>query len=631
METTARTALPSGEWHHIAAVLDVEAGSTGKRVLTLYVDGIPVDSNSDTADIEADDISSVLFGAKALPGLGTGEFLFGRLDEVRLWNKAPTPQWIRQHYQQTLVGGVGLVGVWRFNEGGGDTVANSVASSLFPAGKLIGAGDLSRVDGILLSPEDASARQYALYFNGTNTFARIDNAPDLQLKDLTIEAWVKPEAPGTLRTILMKGDIGYGLFLDVDDKLRFSSGLDPSEALQSDGVVSTDGQWHHVAVVVDSIANTTAFYIDGRWVRTVQAARVQNNSGPLILGKFGLSVNGAYFKGSLDEVRLWNVARSAAQIASLASSPLPRDRETGLVAYYNFDEGAGTLLADTARFADHHRGYLSPREAFSNWTYGREVETPLASGIRYQRNPAAVGLWAGTVILKQVTEVATATPTNPGDPTPTADTASFRILLHVDVNGTVRLLKEVILMAATEAETSVDLGTTNTLTQVATNSSTRIVLVTDERQIPKFKGLVSRGGRKVGIRMGTVGYDFDGNEVELGGGVGPNYACSGRIQLGRKHPTNPFRHRYHPDHANFDRRNDPADPAYDPSAPVKGIEVTRTVLIRFNLPGTLSGNGTETLTGTYSETISGLHKMSIQLTGTVELARVSTKETLNVP
>jgi hypothetical protein len=235
--------------------------------------------------------------------------------------------------------------------------------SLFPAGKLIGAGDLSRVDGILLSPEDASARQYALYFNGTNTFARIDNAPDLQLKDLTIEAWVKPEAPGTLRTILMKGDIGYGLFLDVDDKLRFSSGLDPSEALQSDGVVSTDGQWHHVAVVVDSIANTTAFYIDGRWVRTVQAARVQNNSGPLILGKFGLSVNGAYFKGSLDEVRLWNVARSAAQIASLASSPLPRDRETGLVAYYNFDEGAGTLLADTARFADHHRGYLSPREA----------------------------------------------------------------------------------------------------------------------------------------------------------------------------------------------------------------------------------------------------------------------------
>ena len=74
--------------------------------------------------------------------------------------------------------------------------------------------------------------------------------------------------------------------------------------------------------------------------------------------------------------------------------------------------------------------------------------------------------------------------------TSTADTAAFRILLHVDAKGTVRLIKDLTI-----------LQTTNTVQGAL---KTIFVLVTDPSLTPKFTGVVPRGGKLVWRRFGSA-------------------------------------------------------------------------------------------------------------------------------
>jgi hypothetical protein len=71
------------------------------------------------------------------------------------------------------------------------------------------------------------------------------------------------------------------------------------------------------------------------------------------------------FTGKMDEVRIWKVARTAAEIADNYKLILKGD-ETGLVAYYHFDDGAGTTPKDSS--SAHH-------DAAFNTDAGRPVPT----------------------------------------------------------------------------------------------------------------------------------------------------------------------------------------------------------------------------------------------------------------
>jgi hypothetical protein len=98
----------------------------------------------------------------------------------------------------------------------------------------------------------------------------------------------------------------------------------------------------------------------------------------------------------------------------------------------------------------------------------------------------------------------------------------------------------------------------------------------------------------------------------------------GRIVLPASHPTNPFRHRRHPDHT-------------------VGFDIER--VIRFDFHGaagdaaTPAGYGVDKVTGTYREEIFGLHKplgpepdtnpIGLKTEGTFELNRISLIDTLN--
>jgi hypothetical protein len=85
-----------------------------------------------------------------------------------------------------------------------------------------------------------------------------------------------------------------------------------------------DTLWHHAAVTYDSASGVKSIYIDGVLTRSDTVATgfgllSSNNTQKLVIGSDDGGVVNSYadrqFRGSISDVRIWNVARSASQIA----------------------------------------------------------------------------------------------------------------------------------------------------------------------------------------------------------------------------------------------------------------------------------------------------------------------------
>ena len=90
-----------------------------------------------------------------------------------------------------------------------------------------------------------------------------------------------------------------------------------SHGLQSPQPVEV-GRWHHVAATYDN--ETMRLYLDGKEVATLERGGPVNPSGAqLCLGSYAPSHPRAFFQGALDEVRIWDRALSAEEIAKQAA------------------------------------------------------------------------------------------------------------------------------------------------------------------------------------------------------------------------------------------------------------------------------------------------------------------------
>jgi len=208
------------------------------------------------------------------------------------------------------------------------------------------------------------------------------------------------------------------------------------------------------------------------------------------------------------------------------------------------------------------------------------------------------GLWIGQIELDQVNEVASKT--DPHTLQPVKHVFDMTLLLHVDQSGVVRLLKNVTMMQKSE--------------EVDGNNIVRRVLITDDSLLPEYEGIVRRDGKLVGIRLGSLAFDFPIHQTEmpLTGNLAPGNTLECTLEMDKNHPTNPFRHLYHPDHQ-------------------QGKNITRQIQCIIN--NTQDNNDPDddqfSLTGTYQESISGLHKIPIKMRGRFNIQRISEVGLLN--
>lgn len=213
-----------------------------------------------------------------------------------------------------------------------------------------------------------------LHFDGVNDNVYGASNALFELVDGTIELWVRPETKATSQTFLSyRNDAGSATrylfnFLGNLNGLGFWNG----SAYATFTYVFTPNQWYHLAFVDDG--TNTKIYINGEYAGafTIQFSGASGPQLHLVLG-YDIPLS-EYFKGAIDEVRIWSGALSESTIAANMSCGVSAGEEC-LVAYYRFNQGtpAGanggvtTLLDETSNNLDGSLLNFALSGSTSNW------------------------------------------------------------------------------------------------------------------------------------------------------------------------------------------------------------------------------------------------------------------------
>jgi hypothetical protein len=229
----------------------------------------------------------------------------------------------------------------------------------------------------------------ALDFDGTDDYVDLDShvANFVSLNQGTIAGWFKTNSI-TAQMVFSISDnstnnnqiwVGLGSTTSAysDESIHFSLKRDSiilSMLVRKGQTFYQDGKWHHFAIVSDDGDNR--IYMDGtsqpvtfkKGNATTNELLNINNADRMRIGNLNREgdQNLYQFQGQIDEVRVWNVARSQAQIQADMYSPLTGS-ESGLVGYWPFEEGSGTTASDNT--TNTNNGKLTNMDN-SDWVDG---------------------------------------------------------------------------------------------------------------------------------------------------------------------------------------------------------------------------------------------------------------------
>lgn len=316
------TALPLNTWVYVAVTYDASTG-----VMTLYRDGILVNSAS---SVPAYTSESTFIGSHQ----GSTSFFKGNIDEVRIWSVALSQAELKKNmFRGPADNAAGLLAHYKFNEGSGPTLMNSCTNTTGLDGAI------QNSPSWVASPVQFSGN--AIAFDGANDMVTIPSNSSLNLTTaITLEAWVYATKNSGIQNVINKSsntmNTGY-IFPRTDDgwtHLVFYLHIGGWHVLSVP--YGKLNEWHHLAATFDGI--TMAIFIDGAPIggQTVVGS-ITTNTNPLSLGnQTGFS---EFFGGMADEFRVWNIKRTQAEIQADMNNEIDPSTETGLVSYYNSDQG----------------------------------------------------------------------------------------------------------------------------------------------------------------------------------------------------------------------------------------------------------------------------------------------------
>ena len=189
-------------------------------------------------------------------------------------------------------------------------------------------------------PHEARAQDCSrnmLNISGPQSYIATPDAQALHLTNgFTIECWARLDRLVDFSGIVDKGS--YGIFLNADSSMfgviRKTNSFDIT-APANDSLLN----WHHFAFVFTP-GDSLRFYVDSSEVASAKSSILSIDSNTDSL-RIGMSLAGASWIGSIDELRIWNVPRSLSEIKQTLFHTLAGN-DSGLVLYYSFDDEAGS-------------------------------------------------------------------------------------------------------------------------------------------------------------------------------------------------------------------------------------------------------------------------------------------------
>jgi hypothetical protein len=236
-------------------------------------------------------------------------------------------------YAKIIVVASNPEGYWKFDEGSGLIAHDSS-----------GNGNDGAINGANWS---AGISNEALQFDGVSNYVGISNSPSLALlgNQMSLELWIEPTVTldsslASRINIIDKGD-GYGFQMEASDgRISFYVNTGGDQWLPTVTSNWKAGTWYHIVGTYDG--SSESVYVNGVLENTRSLSGALSGIGcPLSIGSYCYGTMN-FFNGAIDEVKVFNYARSADEIAQDYQSL------TGPVGYWKFDEGSGSVAHDSS-------------------------------------------------------------------------------------------------------------------------------------------------------------------------------------------------------------------------------------------------------------------------------------------
>ncbi len=354
---TVEDVIEQNTWVHIAVTYD---GTN----YSLYINGIlEFTTTTDAGN----------YPTRGITYIGKVDAYFsGKIDEVRIWDDARTETEIRQNMYQELsdpTSETNLVAYYKFNATSGTTLTDSKGSHT---------GTLTNMTGSeWTATSNIFGSKKCLDFDGSDDYVNLSSEAlynsGNNITSFTEEAWIYSAntADGDYHGIMGSqptSTFDRGPSIYVYDATNMQFGFSDGSVWHAHTVnnVIEPNTWAHIAVTYDG--TNYSFYVNGilKFTTTIDAGNYPTR-GITYIGK----VN-TYFSGKIDEVRIWNIARTATQIRENMTRTL-EGNESGLVAYYGLNEAGGTTVYDAT--SSSNTGILTNMDENSDWADSESFTT----------------------------------------------------------------------------------------------------------------------------------------------------------------------------------------------------------------------------------------------------------------
>ena len=231
---------------------------------------------------------------------------------------------------------------------------------------------------------------HGLDFDGVDDYVAIADSPSLTMTNaLTMEAWINPDTSTNVNRMIINKEGEYEVALFPNDRIYWAfANTDPGWVWHDTGYTVTNGEWTHIAVTYDN--GTVSTYVNGTLVDVYSGSGSLGDAHPTLddlrIGGRSNNPAGKFFDGRIDEVRIWNTARTQAEILANLDANLTGS-ESGLAGYWNFNEGTGATANDptagsnTGTLVDGGAGFAGPQWTGYTTDQNTAINVTAASGI----------------------------------------------------------------------------------------------------------------------------------------------------------------------------------------------------------------------------------------------------------
>jgi hypothetical protein len=213
-------------------------------------------------------------------------------------------------------------------------------------------------DALFQSPPGSEAN-WAVQFDGRDDRIDLDPASVGTPASLTVELWLRIDQSNKIHMVVSNTgndfNDGFTVLVNQTNQVQFSVVRSNRASGTAVSVTALDvGTWYHVAGTYDAQGGTVKVYVNG-----VEQASADYSSGITYANnrdlRFGTQIksykrNERFLKGAIDEVRIWERARSAEEIGATMDREISGG-ENGLVGYWRLNEGEGNTTADLSNGA----------------------------------------------------------------------------------------------------------------------------------------------------------------------------------------------------------------------------------------------------------------------------------------